>query len=152
MRPPITIIITITGSIWKEYYYYHYYYFGIVRSLLLLLLLLLRKSFITITITITISNSLTTLVHTLLSICVFMRFSNMQGHTFTCKNANKTQNSVMDPVAGNTYVTPVLSVRCFHYVSLLSVFSWNGTSFRLKENKQKKHTLVTPFIKWMAVI
>ena len=57
MRPPITITITITGSIWKDYYYY--YYSGILRSLLLLLLLLLRKSFITITI----SNSLTTLIY-----------------------------------------------------------------------------------------
>ena len=63
MWPPITITITITGSIWKDYYYYYYYYYysGILRSLLLLLLLLLRKSFITITITITISNSLATL-------------------------------------------------------------------------------------------
>ena len=58
MRPPITITITITGSIWPDYYYY--YYSGILRSLLLLLLLLLHKSVITITITI--SNSLTTLI------------------------------------------------------------------------------------------
>ena len=57
MRPPITITITITGSIWPDYY--HYYYSGIWRSLLLLLSR--HKRFITINITITISNSLTTL-------------------------------------------------------------------------------------------
>ena len=62
MRPPITITITITGSIWPDYYYYYYYYSGILRRLLLLLLLLLHKSVITITVTITISNSLTTLM------------------------------------------------------------------------------------------
>ena len=56
MRPPITITITITGSIWPDYYYY--YYSGIFRSLLLLLSR--HKRFITVTITI--SNSLTTLV------------------------------------------------------------------------------------------
>ena len=55
MRPPITITITITGSIWPDYYYYCYS--GILRSLLLLLSR--HKHFITITITI--SNSLTTL-------------------------------------------------------------------------------------------
>ena len=60
MRPPITTTITITGSIWPDYYYYYYYYSGILRSLLLLLLL--HKSAITITVTITISNSLTTLL------------------------------------------------------------------------------------------
>ena len=64
MRPPITITITITGSIWPDYYYYYYYYSGILRSLLLLLLLSLHKCIITIAITITISNSLTTLVAT----------------------------------------------------------------------------------------
>ena len=53
---PITITITITGSIWPDYYYY--YYSRILRSLLLLLLLLIHKSVITITITIIISNSL----------------------------------------------------------------------------------------------
>ena len=58
MRPPITITITITGSIWPDYYYYYYYYSGILRSLLLLLLLSRHKRFITITITI--SNSLLT--------------------------------------------------------------------------------------------
>ena len=58
MRPPITIAITSTGSIWPDYYYY--YYSGILRSLLLLL----HKSVITITIPITISNSLTTLIET----------------------------------------------------------------------------------------
>ena len=61
MRLSITITITITGSIWPDYYYYYHYYSGILRSLLLLLLLLLHKSVITIAITITISNSLTTL-------------------------------------------------------------------------------------------
>ena len=60
MRPPITITITITGSIWPDYYYH--YYSGILRGLLLLLLLSCHKRFITITITI--SNSLTTLVTT----------------------------------------------------------------------------------------
>ena len=60
MRAPITI--TITGQIWPDYYYYYYYYSGILRSLLLLLLLLRHKSAITITITVTISNSLTTLL------------------------------------------------------------------------------------------
>ena len=62
MWPPITTTITITGSIWPDYYYY--YYSEILRSLLLLLLLSRHKRFITITITITISNSLTTLVRT----------------------------------------------------------------------------------------
>ena len=57
---PITITITITGSVWPDYYYYYYYYSGILRSLLLLLLLSTHNRFITITITI--SNSLTTLV------------------------------------------------------------------------------------------
>ena len=61
MRPPITITITNTGSIWPHYYYYYYYYSGILRSLLLLLLLSRHKHFITITIT---SNSLTTLICT----------------------------------------------------------------------------------------
>ena len=56
MRPPITITITITGSIWPDYYYY--YYSGILRSLLLLLLLSRQNRFITVTI----SNSLTTLL------------------------------------------------------------------------------------------
>ena len=60
MRPPITITITITSSIWPDYYYY-YYYAGILWSLLLLLLLLLLLHKCFITITITISNSLTTL-------------------------------------------------------------------------------------------
>ena len=49
MQPPVTITITITGSIWPEYYYYYYYYSGILRSLLLLLLLSRHKRFITIT-------------------------------------------------------------------------------------------------------
>ena len=60
MRPTITTTITITGSISKDYCYY--YYAGILRSLLLLLLLLLCKSVITIIITITINNSLTSLI------------------------------------------------------------------------------------------
>ena len=34
MRPPITITITITCSIWQDYYYYYYYYSGSLRSLL----------------------------------------------------------------------------------------------------------------------
>ena len=72
MKPPITITITITGGIWPDYYYYYYYYSGILRSLLLLLLLSRHKRFITITITITIRNSLTTLNSTqipLLLVC-----------------------------------------------------------------------------------
>ena len=58
-RPPITLTITITGSIWPDNYYYSYSYSGILRSLLLLLLLSRHKRCINITI-----NSLTTLGQT----------------------------------------------------------------------------------------
>ena len=56
------LLLLLPGSIWPDYYYYYYYYnySGMLRSLLLSLLLLFHKCIITINITLTISNSLTT--------------------------------------------------------------------------------------------